>query len=185
MRGNKKKDFRVSRRTFAKMAGATGIAAGLAKWTPRVLGQTSGSTSSIPPTYPTVKAGINDYADGAAGIAYDPTTAPSAVPCTTQKDGSGGNGQCACSTQSYTAFGMARNGSEIGPGFKNIDLSGYKTFAITEKQSIAFHADAFNTFNFANYNNPNNDSSDPVYFGQITSTKGNQRFIQLALNYRF
>ena len=121
----------------------------------------------------------------------------SAIPCQTNKDGSlttgtgGDTSQCAYATQSYTGFGTAANGSEIGPGFKNIDLSGYKTFHITESQSVDFRADAFNAFNFANYNNPNNDTSDPVHFGQITSARGDsngsgyERTLQLALNYHF
>ncbi len=104
--------------------------------------------------------------------------------CQTQKDGSGDNGLCAYSTQSFTAFGTARPGTERGPGFKNIALSGYKAFTITENQRIEFRADAFNAFNFANYGNPDTGTSD-TNFGVINGTKGNQRILQLALNYHF
>lgn len=115
------------------------------------------------------------------GIRHWYGTDPSAVPCAAGQD----NGACAYRPQGFTSFGTATNGSEIGPGFKNIDLAGYKSFDITENQRLDFRADAFNAFNFANYGNPNGDTSNPAAFGQITGTKGNQRILQLALNYHF
>lgn len=105
----------------------------------------------------------------------------SATPCAAGVD----NGICAYRAQGTTAFGTAANGSERGPGFNNIDLSVYKSFDITENQRLDFRADAFNAFNFANYGNPSTNVSNVNSFGQITGTKGNQRIMQLALNYHF
>jgi hypothetical protein len=111
------------------------------------------------------------------------------------------NGQCAYASQSsvvgspFNTFGSARPGSEIGPGFKNIDLSAFKAFNITQNQKIEFRADAFNAFNFANYAAPDTGIADGN-FGRITQTRfanngdtstanAGQRIIQLALNYHF
>ena len=84
---------------------------------------------------------------------------------------------------------MRRMGSERGPEFRDVDLSAYKGFHITESHRVEFRADAFNAFNFANYGTPNrtvsNSGSPNANWGQITSTMGNQRILQLGLNYRF
>ncbi len=110
----------------------------------------------------------------------------SAIPCTTLNiNGSvNDNGSCAYSEESNIAFGTASPGSERGPGFENIDLSGFKAFHITDSQNLEFRADAFNAFNFASYSNPDTGVNDSN-FGQITSTRNNPRTLQLALNYRF
>jgi hypothetical protein len=112
-------------------------------------------------------------------------TDPSAQPCLANAQGAIiDNGLCAYSEQSATAFGSATPGSERGPGFENIDLSGFKAFHFTDSQSLEFRADAFNAFNFASYNNPDTGVND-ANFGQINSTRNNPRTLQLALNYRF
>jgi hypothetical protein len=127
---------------------------------------------------------------------------PSRYPC--QADASGkvvDNGQCAYAAQSsvvgspFNTFGSARPGSEIGPGFKNIDLSAFKAFNITQSQKIEFRADAFNAFNFANYAAPDTGIADTNFGnisqtrfasnGQSTTANAGQRMIQLSLNYHF
>jgi Carboxypeptidase regulatory-like domain/TonB dependent receptor len=109
-------------------------------------------------------------------------TGPSATPCPTGTD----NGVCAYSAESSTAFGTATNGSEIGPGFRQIDISAFKAFNFTEHQDVEFRADAFNAFNFANYGNPDTGVTDSN-FGVISGTRNSngQRIIQLGLNYKF
>jgi hypothetical protein len=114
-------------------------------------------------------------------------TDPSAVPCVINGNGSyikGDPSQCAYSTESFTSFGNAMNGSERGPGFENIDLSAFKAFNITEHQNIEFRADAFNGFNFASYADPDTNVSDSNY-GQISGTRGSPRTIQLGLSLHF
>ncbi len=123
-------------------------------------------------------------------------TDPSAVPCVSSTAGGyltgpgfGDPSTCAYGSQSFTHFGDAQNGSERGPEFRDVDLSAYKGFHITESQRVEFRADAFNALNFANYGTPNrqvsNSGSPNANWGRITSTMGYQRILQLGLNYRF
>jgi len=114
-------------------------------------------------------------------------TDPSATTCISKIGGgfsSGDPNSCAYSTESYTGFGTAHNGSERGPGFKNIDLSIFKAFRIYEEHRIEFRADAYNSFNFASYGNPDTGVANSS-FGQINSTRGIPRTLQLTLNYKF
>jgi len=109
----------------------------------------------------------------------------SAQPCLANAQGViPDDGSCAYSEESATGFGTASPGSERGPGFENIDLSGFKIFHVTDSQNLEFRADAFNAFNFASYSNPDTGVNDST-FGQIRSTRNNPRTLQLALNYRF
>ncbi|HEY3988167.1 MAG TPA: TonB-dependent receptor [Acidobacteriaceae bacterium] len=118
-------------------------------------------------------------------------TDPSAVPCLTA-DKSGNtidNGTCAYGTESYTGFGNTQNGSERAPGFRQIDLSAFKTFHITETHTLELRGDAFNAFNIASYGPPN--ASLTAYrpttpgFGLIKTTLSSQRVMQVSMHYRF
>jgi hypothetical protein len=122
-------------------------------------------------------------------------TDPSATPCTTLNiNGSvNDNGSCAYSEESNIAFGTASPGSERGPGFENIDLSGFKAFHITDSQNLEFRADAFNVFNHVNFELPGSggtaDITSPSTFGVISQDYGSQiggsRVLQLALRLDF
>jgi hypothetical protein len=72
-----------------------------------------------------------------------------------------------------------------GPRYFNIDLSLVKRFAITEKHSLVFRAEAYNLLNNVNFANPNLNISVPGTFGKISSVVGNARFMQMALRYEF
>lgn len=116
-------------------------------------------------------------------------TDPSAVPCLSL-DSSGNtidNGTCAYGSESETHFGNAQNGSERAPGYRQIDLSAFKTFKITENHSLQFRGEAFNAFNLASYAAPN--SSLGAYatgrLGLITGTQSTQRVMQVSMHYRF
>jgi hypothetical protein len=118
-------------------------------------------------------------------------TDPSAIPCLTV-DAAGNtidNGSCAYGTESYTGFGNAQNGSERAPGYRQIDLSAFKTFHITESHTLELRGDAFNAFNIASYGPPNASltSYRPTTpgFGLITSTNSTQRVMQVSLHYKF
>jgi hypothetical protein len=54
----------------------------------------------------------------------------------------------------YT-FGNSGRNVLYGPGTKQVDLSLFKSFALSEKQRIQFRAEAFNAFNTPQFNNPN------------------------------
>jgi hypothetical protein len=117
-------------------------------------------------------------------------TDPSAVPCTTF-DASGNtidNGTCAYGVESFNGFGNAQNGSERAPGFRQVDLSGMKTFHITESQSLQLRGDAFNALNIASYGPPVSQLEDAAYanlFGQIRNTNSSQRIMQVSMHYFF
>ncbi|MGO8718702.1 MAG: TonB-dependent receptor [Acidobacteriaceae bacterium] len=107
-------------------------------------------------------------------------TDTSAIPCT-----GASNGQCAYGPELPSTFGTAGVGTERGPGYREIDLSLFKTFPITASgQSVDFRADFFNAFNIASYADPDRGVTDNT-FGQITSTRSPQRQIQFSARYHF
>jgi hypothetical protein len=116
-------------------------------------------------------------------------TDPSAVPCL-NVDANGNtidNGTCAYGSESETGFGNAQNGSERAPGYRQIDLSAFKSFRITESQSFELRGEAFNAFNLASYAPPDSSLGDYKYgrLGQITGTNSSQRVMQVSLHYKF
>lgn len=116
-------------------------------------------------------------------------TDPSAVPCT-QFDNSGNtidNGVCAYGLESYNGFGNSQNGSERAPGFRQVDLSAFKTFKVTEAQSLELRGDAFNALNMASYGPPDQllEAAGWGALGQITYTNSSQRIMQVSMHYRF
>jgi hypothetical protein len=107
-------------------------------------------------------------------------TDPSAIPCT-----GGSNGLCAYGSELPNTFGTARVGTERGPAYREMDLSLFKTFAITESgHAVDFRTDFFNAFNIASYSDPDRGVTDNN-FGQITSTRSPQRQIQFSARYHF
>jgi hypothetical protein len=107
-------------------------------------------------------------------------TDPSAVPCTGAY-----NNACAYGPELPNTFGTAGVGTERGPGYREMDLSLFKTFVFTESgQSVDFRSDFFNAFNIASYSDPSNSISS-TNFGQITSTRSPQRQIQFSARYHF
>ena len=69
-------------------------------------------------------------------------------------------------------------------GEQQLDSSLEKTFHITERQSLLFRVDAFNTFNHPNFGAPDNVVGDSAE-GQVTSTAIDNRRLQGALRYSF
>jgi hypothetical protein len=69
-------------------------------------------------------------------------------------------------------------------GEQQLDSSLSKTFHITERQSLLFRVDAFNTFNHPNFSAPDNIVGDSAE-GQVTSTVIDNRRLQGALRYSF
>ena len=85
----------------------------------------------------------------------------------------------------YTATTVGNTGNAertsncYGPGYRNSDLSLNKDFRITERIHTEFRAEALNAFNTPQFNGPNL-SADSKAYGQITSTLGFPRLIQLG-----
>ncbi len=81
-----------------------------------------------------------------------------------------------------------------GPGYLNVDMSAFKDFHITEKQTVGFRFDAFNAFNIASYGNPDMGITD-TNFGNISNlgssgpgtgaVRSVERHLQFSANYRF
>ena len=72
-----------------------------------------------------------------------------------------------------------------GPGYKSLDLSLFKNFALRASNEVQLRLEAFNILNWKNYSRPNNQLGDPN-FGKITGTLLNtERQVQLAARYVF
>ncbi|HEY0547327.1 MAG TPA: carboxypeptidase regulatory-like domain-containing protein [Pyrinomonadaceae bacterium] len=72
-----------------------------------------------------------------------------------------------------------------GPGTKNLDLSLFKNFAITERVRTQFRAEVFNVTNTPQFSQPNGDITSGD-FGKIRGTRlGTNRQIQFALRLEF
>jgi hypothetical protein len=73
-----------------------------------------------------------------------------------------------------------------GPGFSNVDASLVKGFHLPlgEKGLGQFRFEAFNVLNRTNFSLPNTGLTNPA-FGQLTSTDGDPRILQLAIKVIF
>jgi hypothetical protein len=72
-----------------------------------------------------------------------------------------------------------------GPGTKNLDLSLFKNFAVTERLRAQFRAEVFNVTNTPQFSQPNTDITSGD-FGKIRGTRlGTNRQIQFALRIEF
>ena len=83
----------------------------------------------------------------------------------------------------YT-YGNAGRDILFGPGRFNWDMSLFKDFVIHEQTKFEFRAEAFNVFNHPQFNLPNASIGNPQA-GQITSTVGNPRQLQMGLRFQF
>ena len=71
-----------------------------------------------------------------------------------------------------------------GPHFGQVDSSLSKRFAITERFSALFRADAYNVFNHVNLSNPNVDIATLGTFGKVTS-QNTPRYLQVSIKLQF
>ncbi|NDJ14019.1 MAG: TonB-dependent receptor [Acidobacteriia bacterium] len=93
----------------------------------------------------------------------------------------------AFSTVGLGRFGTCAPRMFHGPGTKNLDISLFKTFVVTETVKVEFRSEFFNSFNHANFANPSANAAPAsiASFGKITGTIGDPRDIQLALKLYF
>lgn len=85
----------------------------------------------------------------------------------------------------FTYGNTSRNLSYLrGPGQANWDLSVFRKFAIVDRLSAEFRAEAFNAFNRVEFGLPDSTEGDGTT-GQITSQANNPRTLQLALKLVF
>ncbi|HEV7511072.1 MAG TPA: hypothetical protein VGO27_05205, partial [Candidatus Acidoferrum sp.] len=67
---------------------------------------------------------------------------------------------------------------------RNLDLSLFRSFPITEKKRLEFRFEAFNATNTPVFAIPVNDLEDPN-FGSVLSTSNTERQLQFALKFYF
>jgi outer membrane receptor protein involved in Fe transport len=89
------------------------------------------------------------------------------------------------------AFAIPANGSLgnsprnflIGPGYKNVDLSFFRTFMVHQRVGVQARFEAFNAFNFVNFGNPRSNigAANP---GRI-DTAGDARILQFGIRMTF
>jgi outer membrane receptor protein involved in Fe transport len=87
---------------------------------------------------------------------------------------------------SVLMYGNSPRDPVVGPGTHAVDLTLMKQFRMPYKEShsLEFRAEAFNAFNTPQFSTPDAKLGDTA-FGQVTSTKLDNRQIQLALKYIF
>jgi hypothetical protein len=84
-------------------------------------------------------------------------------------------------------FGNSARNAVVGPGFVNFDAAIHKDFHMwyNENHHLEFRFEAFNAFNHPNWGLPSSNHNVASTFGQINSTRGNMRQLQLAAKYVF
>ena len=89
-------------------------------------------------------------------------------------------------TASTFVYGNSPRDPLVGPGTSNFNLSLIKNFRMpySEHHTLQFRTEFFNAFNKPQFANPDSNLGDGA-FGQVTSTKIDNREIQLALKYQF
>jgi hypothetical protein len=82
-------------------------------------------------------------------------------------------------------FGTSGRNILEGPGLLTFNVALSREFKIREGQRLTLRGEAFNLLNHPNFANPGNSNPASNGFGQITSTIGTPRVLQLAAKYSF
>ncbi len=90
---------------------------------------------------------------------------------------------CFVAAPLYT-YGDSGQGILIAPGVSDVDLSIFKHFSFRDRYRIDLRIEAFNALNTPNLSTPGSTLGTAT-FGEITSTKGPNREMQMALKYVF
>lgn len=83
-----------------------------------------------------------------------------------------------------TAGDEGKNPLHVGNYYTNVDMSLMKDFYVSEKVRFQCRAEAFNILNHTNLGQPDNGLADTA-FGQVSSTTGNARQMQMTLKMLF
>jgi hypothetical protein len=91
---------------------------------------------------------------------------------------------CAFVIQPTGTFGNMGRDTMVGPGTWNLDSAIWRTFRVREKYKLDFRGEGFNVLNHANWGNPATalNTGNP---GQITSSTGSARILQVAMKLTF
>jgi len=117
-----------------------------------------------------------------------PSLVPGTVPYVANKSAVNGWYNRNAFQLSGFAFGTTPRNYLIGPGVKTVNVSVMKNFAMpyAESHNLQVRFEAFNALNTPQFSNPNASySPTSTTFGQISSTKINNRELQLAVKYLF
>jgi hypothetical protein len=82
-------------------------------------------------------------------------------------------------------YGNAGRNLLYGPGLYNVDFSLFKSFRLGERAVLQFRSEFFNLLNTPAFSNPSGLTFGTPSFGNITSTKHDNREIQFALKLLF
>ncbi len=88
-------------------------------------------------------------------------------------------------TNAPGTFGTAGRNTLVGPGFLTFNAGLARQFKVRENQNLMLRFEAFNLLNHPNLANPVNSNPSSSQFGQITTTVGTPRVLQLAAKYSF
>ncbi len=115
-----------------------------------------------------------------------PSLVPGANPYLSNKSAINGWYNSNAFALSGYAFGTTPRNYLIGPGVKTVNVSVMKNFAMpyAESHNLQVRFEAFNALNTPQFSNPG-ASLGASAFGQISSTKINNRELQLAVKYLF
>ncbi|MEZ5284652.1 MAG: TonB-dependent receptor [Vicinamibacterales bacterium] len=72
-----------------------------------------------------------------------------------------------------------------GPSSKSMNLSVFRSLPFANERRLELRLEVFNLFNWVNFGFPGSNVSNQNTFGQITSTRGDQREMQLAVKFYF
>ena len=81
-------------------------------------------------------------------------------------------------------FGNSARNNIVGPGLVQVDASLFKSFRFAEKTELDFRAEFFNLPNHPNFGQPA-ATVGVAGFGRVSSTRTDQRQIQLGLRLTF
>jgi hypothetical protein len=93
--------------------------------------------------------------------------------------------------QPLGTVGTTQRNSMVGPDFRHVDLSLFKTFPVTERVNVQFRIESFNISNTPSYYMPNTNGPGQSFgnagFGEITNVDPNYnpREFQFALKAMF
>jgi len=90
----------------------------------------------------------------------------------------------AFAVQPVNTPGDAQRNIAWGPHLFQMNLSLVKRFRVMESQALDLRLEAFNAFNNVNFTVTRLDPWK-FHFGQITSTIGDARVVQVSIRYRF
>ena len=152
-------------------------------WTRRIVGnwQLAPILTAATGTYSTVTQGGSDTST--IGNSR-PSLIPGAVQTVSNPTINKWFNTAAYSTVTPGTFGDLSRSTILTPGAWNVDLSLSRSFNITERQIIAFRAEAFNLFNHTRFGAPGTTLSSANTFGKINSAS-DPRIMQMAVKYTF